>query len=122
MGDSLTGKSTAIDIVRKFLLKHKSIKCKLYKINPSQVDNSILFGHYDAQRFEWINGILSQKLSEKIENECELWILMDGILNSNWIESMNTLLDNNKKVEKNNCTFLIKIDIWHCLTTFLTNF
>lgn len=90
----------SIDIVSKILKKKNLIECEIFKFNPSQYDNSSLYGYYDSQYLEWVQGILSSKLATKIEasDQKQLWIIMDGVLESSWIETMNSLLDNNRKV------------------------
>ena len=57
-----------------------------------------LYGEYDLQTFEWTDGVLSKVMREVCADEKpdEKWLLMDGPVDTLWIESMNTVLDDNK--------------------------
>ncbi|MCP4294108.1 MAG: AAA family ATPase [Proteobacteria bacterium] len=48
---------------------------------------------------EWKNGLLShfmQSFSEELTDGLPKWIVLDGDLDANWIESMNSVMDDNK--------------------------
>ena len=48
---------------------------------------------------EWKNGLLShfmQYYSEDLTDGMPKWIILDGDLDANWIESMNSVMDDNK--------------------------
>ena len=48
---------------------------------------------------EWKNGLLShymQTFSEEMTDGKPKWIILDGDLDANWIESMNSVMDDNK--------------------------
>lgn len=69
-----------------------------YILNPKCVTLSELYGEYDLQTFEWEDGILStifKKCSES-EKKDEKWIIFDGPIDAMWIESMNSVMDDNK--------------------------
>ncbi|KAI6215163.1 Dynein heavy chain at 62B [Aphelenchoides besseyi] len=102
LGRSLTGKSTAIKVVKRVLKLCASINCRVFKFNPSQMDSDFLYGHYDGTRLDWVPGLLAQKLVVKLEDEEEGWLILDGVIDSIWVESMNSLFDSNKKVNKMN--------------------
>jgi dynein heavy chain len=47
---------------------------------------------------EWKDGLMSctmRRLSQ-IEDDLPKWIILDGDLDANWIESMNSVMDDNK--------------------------
>ena len=52
-----------------------------------------LYGEYDLQTFEWTDGVLSKVMREICVDEKpdEKWILLDGPVDTLWIESMNTV-------------------------------
>jgi dynein heavy chain len=47
---------------------------------------------------EWIDGLFSCKLRDfaKEQDTNWKWIVLDGDLDANWIESMNSVMDDNK--------------------------
>lgn len=67
-------------------------------INPKTVNNNELYGSYDLNTREWSDGIISSVLRRccSAETDSEKWIVLDGPVDTLWIESMNTVLDDNK--------------------------
>lgn len=98
LGESYTGKSTMLTVVAELLFVRDSLSHDLVRMNPSQFSSDIIYGHYDSKRLEWIPGIFTAKLTAPIGHQTERWIVLDGVLDSLWIESMNSLLDSNRKV------------------------
>ena len=67
-------------------------------INPKAVTNAQLFGEQSASTGEWVPGILAEiwKKVNNRQNKHTSWIICDGPVDAIWIESMNTVLDDNK--------------------------
>jgi len=59
-----------------------------------------LYGYSDPQTTEWIDGVLAWLVANasKDSNPDKHWIMFDGPVDALWIESMNTVLDDNKKL------------------------
>lgn len=67
-------------------------------INPLSLSNDEIYGCFDPSTHEWTDGVLAKimRIVCKDESSDFKWILFDGPVDTLWIESMNTLLDDNK--------------------------
>ena len=67
-------------------------------MNPKVVKTDELYGVVHMQTREWIDGLMSSTMRTlgQIENTDPKWIVLDGDLDANWIESMNSVMDDNK--------------------------
>lgn len=67
-------------------------------MNPKSVTLDELFGYVDIGTMEWNEGLLSSMMSRlcKDETNDQKWMILDGPVDTLWIESMNTVLDDNK--------------------------
>lgn len=104
VGRTMTGKSTAW---RTLQMAHNSLKKQnkptwekvvTYVINPKAFSLDELFGGYNLVTREWTDGTLSNCMREACADEKMdwKWLLLDGPVDTLWIESMNTVLDDNK--------------------------
>ena len=71
---------------------------RTYVLNPKSVSMNELYGAFDLATFEWTDGILSNvfRSCAQDERKDEKWIVLDGPVDTLWIESMNTVMDDNK--------------------------
>ena len=76
-------------------------KVHLHILNPKSIKiPSQLYGDYNESTHEWSDGILAYTVREGVKDQSveKHWIVFDGPVDSLWIESMNTVLDDNKKL------------------------
>jgi dynein heavy chain, axonemal len=73
-------------------------KVHVHVINPLALSNDELYGFCDPGTHEWQDGILARIMRTvcKDESADQKWVNFDGPVDTLWIESMNTLLDDNK--------------------------
>ncbi|XP_063485594.1 dynein axonemal heavy chain 2 isoform X3 [Symphalangus syndactylus] len=69
-----------------------------FPLNPKALSLGELYGEYDLSTNEWTDGILSSvmRMACADEKPDEKWILFDGPVDTLWIESMNSVMDDNK--------------------------
>lgn len=75
------------------------VKTTYVDIDPKVIDTKDLYGYTNMKTKEWKNGLLSyymQQFSEEMIDGNPKWIVLDGDLDANWIESMNSVMDDNK--------------------------
>ena len=97
VGPTASGKSTIIKVLVK-VLSENVVQHKVQKINPKAMTAEELYGRKIELTDEWIPGVFS-KLWQKFNNrnnKYNTWILCDGPVDTLWIESLNSVLDDSK--------------------------
>ncbi|XP_035580605.1 dynein heavy chain 9, axonemal isoform X2 [Zalophus californianus] len=97
VGSAGTGKSQVLKSLHKTyqIMKRRPIWADL---NPKAVTNDELFGIINPATREWKDGLFSSIMRElaNITHDGPKWILLDGDIDPMWIESLNTVMDDNK--------------------------
>ncbi|XP_036369342.1 dynein heavy chain 2, axonemal-like [Octopus sinensis] len=74
------------------------LQVKEYPLNPKALSLGELYGEFDLSSNEWSDGVLSSIMRQTCSDEKkdEKWIIFDGPVDTLWIESMNSVMDDNK--------------------------
>ncbi|XP_018422828.1 PREDICTED: cytoplasmic dynein 2 heavy chain 1 [Nanorana parkeri] len=97
VGPSGAGKSTLWRMLRAALGKTGKV-VKQYTMNPKAMPRRQLLGHIDMDTREWSDGVLTNSARQVVREPQEInsWIICDGDIDPEWIESLNSVLDDNR--------------------------
>lgn len=97
VGNAGTGKT---QVWKTLLRTYLNIKKKpiFNDLNPKAVTNDELFGIINPATREWKDGLFSVIMREQanLPGDNPKWIVLDGDIDPMWIESLNTVMDDNK--------------------------
>lgn len=86
----------------------KGLESAYDKLSPKAINVDELFGYFDRNK-TWHYGILSSIMKKMCKNDHpykdtmrKKWIILDGDIDPDWIESLNTVMDDNKVLTLNN--------------------
>ncbi|XP_035806180.2 dynein axonemal heavy chain 2 [Amphiprion ocellaris] len=104
VGKTGSGKSVTWRTLKNALtaLHHKGVPefqlVQEYPLNPKAMSLGELYGENDLSTNEWSDGVLSSLMRAACADEKpdEKWIVFDGPVDTLWIESMNSVMDDNK--------------------------
>ncbi|KAI8894261.1 dynein heavy chain and region D6 of dynein motor-domain-containing protein [Globomyces pollinis-pini] len=104
VGETGSGKSTSWKLLQSTLnrlakaLPDQFVPAKVFTLNPKALSLTELYGEFNLQTNEWTDGVLSTVMRNACSDDKkdQKWIVLDGPVDTLWIESMNTVLDDNK--------------------------
>ncbi len=97
LGSAGCGKSEMIRVLAKAQNLFGE-KATINSLNPKSVTRNELYGYIHPATREWKDGLLSQifrDLANTFTCKSE-YLILDGDIDAEWIESMNTVMDDNK--------------------------
>ena len=67
-------------------------------LNPKALTSNELYGFVNMATREWKDGLLSNIMRDlaNAPDTNPKWIILDGDLDANWIENMNSVMDDNR--------------------------
>ena len=104
VGPTMGGKTSNWKSLSRAMTKLAGVeefeKVRVYPLNPKGITMGQLYGEFDANTHEWTDGVLACYMRECSEDTKpdKKWIMFDGPVDAIWIENMNTVLDDNKKL------------------------
>ena len=104
VGATGSGKSTAWKLLQSSMNNlskthpEQYVSVKSFPINPKALSLTELYGEFNISTNEWTDGVLSTVMRNACSDEKkdQKWLVLDGPVDTLWIESMNTVLDDNK--------------------------
>ncbi|KAJ3172703.1 Dynein heavy chain 2, axonemal, partial [Geranomyces variabilis] len=104
VGATGSGKSTVWKLLQQTSTKlsktnpDKYNVVRTFPLNPKALSLGELYGENNISTNEWTDGVLSSIMRTACSDEKPdyKWLILDGPVDTLWIESMNTLLDDNK--------------------------
>lgn len=97
VGPSGSGKTTIRNILIK-ALKKMGKNIKQYVFNPKSMPRNQLLGYVDTETRQWTDGVLTLYSIQVTAEPADVisWIVCDGDVDPEWIESLNSVLDDNR--------------------------
>lgn len=97
VGPSGSGKTTIRNILIH-TLKKMGKDIKQYIFNPKSMPRQQLLGYIDTETRQWTDGVLTLHSVQVTSEPANVtsWIVCDGDVDPEWIESLNSVLDDNR--------------------------
>ncbi|PFH54718.1 hypothetical protein AMATHDRAFT_72478 [Amanita thiersii Skay4041] len=101
VGPSGTGKTNAWQVLLAALERLDGTEGVSYVIDPKAMHKDALYGTLDPTTREWNDGLFThvlRKIVDDVRGESgkRHWIIFDGDVDPEWVENLNSVLDDNK--------------------------
>ena len=101
VGDSGSGKSAIWKVLLKALQRVEGTEGVWHIIDSKVMSKEALYGNLDSTTREWTDGLFTSILRKIVDNlrgedSKRHWIVFDGDVDPEWVENLNSVLDDNK--------------------------
>ncbi|KAF9056435.1 dynein heavy chain protein 1 [Panaeolus papilionaceus] len=101
VGPSGSGKTNAWQVLLAALERLDGVEGVSYVIDPKAMHKDALYGTLDPTTREWNDGLFThvlRKIVDDVRGESgkRHWIIFDGDVDPEWVENLNSVLDDNK--------------------------
>lgn len=92
------GKSSILSLLRQALTATTGTQLRVHTISPKSMSRVQLLGRLDTDTRQWLDGVLTHTavLVNQEPSHVRSWIVCDGSIDPEWIEALNSVLDDNK--------------------------
>ena len=101
VGDSGSGKSAVWKVLINALQRLEGTEGIWHIIDSKVMSKEALYGNLDSTTREWTDGLFTSILRKIVDNlrgedSKRHWIVFDGDVDPEWVENLNSVLDDNK--------------------------
>eukprot|EP01064_Diplonema_japonicum_P034641 TRINITY_DN7253_c0_g2_i1.p1 TRINITY_DN7253_c0_g2~~TRINITY_DN7253_c0_g2_i1.p1 ORF type:complete len:4818 (+),score=1605.91 TRINITY_DN7253_c0_g2_i1:85-14538(+) len=102
VGPSCSGKTVAWSSLLLAMSRIDNCEGVAHVIDPKALSKAELYGNLDQTTREWTDGIFTDILRKIVDNQTGEedkkihWIIFDGDVDPEWVENLNSLLDDNR--------------------------
>ncbi len=101
VGDSGSGKSAIWKVLLRALQRAEGVEGVCHIIDSKVMSKEALYGTLDSTTREWTDGLFTSILRKIVDNlrgedSKRHWIVFDGDVDPEWVENLNSVLDDNK--------------------------